>query len=196
MFETGDVVLGDRAYATARGIYRVREAGAHVIVRLNPYTLRCCGLDRKRINLVGEENNIPKVGVCEYTIIIPVPPERRSKSHKTWKLEDAIAWVPARAIAARTRNGDVIWVLTTLSSDELPPHLVLILYRLRWQIELAFKRLKSLLHLDTLPSRQGPTAKSWMLTRFIAAALAQKLVQPKGPLSPWGYGLQQKGIHA
>jgi hypothetical protein len=60
------------------------------------------------------------------------------------------------------------------------------LYRLRWQIELLFKRLKSLLHLDSLPSRQGPTAKSWLLARWIAAALAQRLVQPSGPLPPGG----------
>jgi hypothetical protein len=66
------------------------------------------------------------------------------------------------------------------------------LYRLRWQIELLFKRLKSLLHLDTLPSRQGPTAKSWMLARFLAAALAQRLVEPNGPLSPWGYEIRSE----
>jgi DDE family transposase len=70
---------------------------------------------------------------------------------------------------------------------------ILGLYRIRWQIELLFKRLKSLLHLDALPSREGPTAKSWMLARLIAAALAQRLVQPAGPLSPWGYILRGNG---
>ena len=65
-----------------------------------------------------------------------------------------------------------------------------------WQIELFFKRLKSLLHLDALPSRQGPTAKSWMLARFLAAALAQRLVQPAGPLSPWGYELREPQVYA
>jgi len=81
--------------------------------------------------------------------------------------------------------------VTTLDAAELPALQVMALYRLRWQIELLFKRLKSLLHLDTLPSRQGPTAKSWMLARLIAAALAQRLVQPSGPLSPWGYRLRE-----
>jgi len=73
-----------------------------------------------------------------------------------------------------------------LRPDRIHDHL----YRLRWQIELLFKRLKSLLHLDALPSREGPTAKSWMLARLTAAALAQRLVQPAGPLSPWGYVLR------
>ena len=120
----------------------------------------------------------------------PVPPPP-TKSHKPWDLAKAIAWIPARAVAARTRSGEVIWILTTLPNS-VPALAVMGLYRLRWQIELLFKRLKSLLHLDTLPSRQGPTAKSWMLARFLAAALAQRLVEPNGPLSPWGYELRNR----
>ena len=103
----------------------------------------------------------------------------------------AIAWLPARALASRTRKGEVIWILTTLTVAELPALAVLGLYRLRWQIEPFFKRLKSLLHMDTLPSREGPTAKSWVFARLIAAALAQQLMQPSGPLSPWGYQLRE-----
>lgn len=188
--EAGEVVLGDRAYATARGVHAARSAGAHVVVRLNPHTLRVCDQNRQRISLLAKEKKIPKVGAIEYSIVIPIPPERRSKSHKTWDSAKAIAWVPARAIAARTRHNDVIWILTTLEASQLPPVVAMQLYRLRWQIELLFKRLKSLLHLDTLPSRRGPTAKSWMLARFLAAALAHRLVQPSGPLSPYGYELR------
>jgi IS4 transposase len=102
----------------------------------------------------------------------------------------------ARAIAGRTRRGEVIWILTTLPAAQAPSAELLQLYRLRWQIELFFKRLKSLLHFDTLPSRQGPTARSWMLSRLLAAALAQKLAQPSGPLSPWGYEVQTERLHA
>lgn len=188
--EAGEVVLGDRAYATARGVHAVHSAGADVVVRLNPHTLRVCDHNRQRISLLAKETEVPAVGEIEYQILIPIPPETRSKSHKTWDSAKAIAWVPARAIAARTRRHDVIWILTTLDACQLPATVAMQLYRLRWQIELLFKRLKSLLHLDTLPSRRGPTAKSWMLARFLAAALAQRLVQPSGPLSPYGYELR------
>jgi len=188
-FRPGEVVLGDRAYATARGVHAVRRAEAHVIARFNPGNLRTCDAQRQRILLVEKEREIPVVGVVEYSVTIPVPPEP-TKSHKSWNSAKAIAWIPARAIAARTRAGEVIWILTTFDASQLPAIAVMGLYRLRWQIELLFKRLKSLLHLDTLPSREGPTAKSWMLARLIAAGLAQRLVQPSGPLSPWGYQLQ------
>ena len=188
--EKGELVLGDRAYGTARGVYAVRQAEAHVVVRFNPVTLRTCDDQRRRIFLEDREAEVPVTGAVEFRIVLPVPPER-TKSHKTWASSNAIAWIPVRAVASRTRNGEVIWILTTLTTAQLPALAVLGLYRLRWQIELFFKRLKSLLHMDTMPSREGPTAKSWMLARLIAAALAQLLVQPSGPLSPWGYQLRE-----
>ena len=191
----GELILGDRAYGTARGVYAVRQVDGHVVVRFNPVTLRTCDEQRRRIFLQEKEPEVPVTGVVEFKIILPVPPDP-TKSHKTWDSSKAIAWLPVRAIAARTRDKDVIWILTTLSAVELPALAVLGLYRLRWQIELFFKRLKSLLHLDTLPSREGPTAKSWMLARLIAAALAQRLVQPSGPLSPWGYQLRAESVPA
>jgi hypothetical protein len=191
-FGAGDVVLGDRGYATARGVYAVRQQEAHVLVRFNPASLRTCDEKRRRIYFAEKEEEVPKIGAVEFRTTIPVPPTA-TRSHKTWDSAKAIAWVPARAIAARTRTGEVTWLLTTLPSKQMPAIGILGLYRVRWQIELLFKRLKSLLHLDTLPSREGPTAKSWMLGRLIAAALAQRLVQPAGPLSPWGYALRGNG---
>jgi Transposase DDE domain len=189
-----EVILGDRAYATARGLWAVYSAHADVVARLNPHTIRVCDEQRKRLALGDKEKEVPQIGGIEFTILVPIPPEKRTKTRK-WGLRRAIAWVPARAVAARTRDGSVIWLLTTLSAQQASWQELMQLYRLRWQIELFFKRLKSLLHLDTLPSRQGPTAKSWMLARFLAAALAQRLVQPAGPLSPWGYELSTMRLH-
>ena len=194
--KAGDLVLGDRMYATARGIYAVRQANAHVLVRLNPHTLRMCDMNQQRTSLLSETDRIPCVGSLEFSVLVPIPPERHTKSHRTWDIKDTIAWIPARVVASRTRTGEVIWILTTVPEVDLAPDIVLVLYRFRWQIELLFKRLKSLLHLDMLPSREGPTAKSWMLARFLAAALAQRMVEPSGALSPWGYEIRQIRVHA
>jgi Transposase DDE domain len=188
------VILGDRAYATARGIQAVRQAEAHVVVRFNPVTLRTCDAERQRLFLPPHEAQVPAVGALDLAVLVAVPPPA-TRSHKPWQVAKAIPWVEARAIGARTRTGEVIWILSTLRAAQLPALRAMALYRLRWQIELLFKRLKSLLHLDTLPSRQGPPAKSWMLARLIAAALAQRLVQPAGPLSPWGYELGIESSH-
>lgn len=186
--QEGELILGDRAYGTARGLHSVTQQRARVAVRFNPVTLRTCDSKRRRVYLKGREDEVPAAGAVEFSILVPTPPPP-TKSHKPWDLAKAIAWIPARAVAARTRGGEVIWILTNLPPS-VPALAVMGLYRLRWQIELQFKRLKSLLHLDTLPSRQGPTAKSWMLARFLTAALAQRLVDPNGPLSPWGYEIR------
>ncbi|MGH9454281.1 MAG: transposase [Terriglobia bacterium] len=190
-----EVILGDRAYATARGLWAIESARAYVVARMNPHTIRVCNERRQRISLRSQEESVPKIGGVEFSILVPIPPAKRTKSHK-WPLARAMAWVPARAVAARTRSGEVIWLLAALPQEQASPRQLMQLYRLRWQIELFFKRLKSLLPMDTLPSRQGPTAKSWMLARFLAAALAQELVQPAGPLSPWGYELRPSRLHA
>jgi len=90
------------------------------------------------------------VGAIEYQILVPIPQKKTPKAQNLDSAK-AIAWVPARAIAARTRHNDVIWILTTLDSTQLPAMVAMQLYRLRWQIELLFKRLKSLLHLTRFP---------------------------------------------
>lgn len=181
----GEVVLGDRAYATARGLDAVRRGGGHVLVRAHPSNIRLCDMDRAPIHLSAREPEVPVLGATTWPVLVPVPPE--DKPMHGWRLERATNWIPARAIAGRTRTGSVIWLLTTLADDALSATTALEAYRVRWQIELFFKRLKSQLHMDTLPTRCGPTAKSWMLAKLLAAALAQKLTQPSGPLSPWGY---------
>lgn len=186
----GDVVLGDRGYAYARSIAAANAKGAAVVVRINPAGIRLCDLDRRPIKIGNRARAVPEVGVRAWEAMLPIPPDKRTKSHKSWPLSKAIDWIPVRVVAARTRKKKIIWVLTTLSPDMGAPEQVMDLYRLRWQVELLFKRLKSLLALDGLPSRQGPTARSWILARLLAAALTQKLLAPNEALSPWGYVLR------
>ena len=49
------------------------------------------------------------------------------------------------------------------------------MYRERWQIELFFKSLKSILDLDELPTRDPTSARPWILLKMIAAILALRL---------------------
>lgn len=192
----GEIIVGDRCYARARGIADVHQAGAHVVVRVTPQAIRLCDRERGILHLPGMAEAVPQVGAQEWEILVPVPPDEAPKGKGAWPMSKAKDWIPARIVASKTQKGEVIWLLTTLGQEVLPAMQVLRLYRLRWQVELAFKRLKSLLHVDTLPTRQGPTAKSWLLARLLAAALAQRLAQPAGPLSPWGYELLPARVHA
>lgn len=182
-----DLVLGDRGYGHARGIHSLQLQGAQVLVRVNPESVRFYDLERRRVMPADWRDQVPKMGVVEWNLLMPVPPERRSKTHKPWALDQAQAWLPVRLIAARTPKGGIIWLLTTASAADLPGWRAMELYRLRWQIELFFKRLKTLLWLDRLPAKPGPTARSWILAKLLTAILAQSLTLPNSGFSPWGY---------
>ena len=59
-------------------------------------------------------------------------------------------------------------------------------YRLRWQIELAFKRLKSLIKVDLLPTRTEAGGRSWIYPHLILALLMEEICQEILESSPSG----------
>jgi IS4 transposase len=69
-------------------------------------------------------------------------------------------------------------MLVTSLPAEVPASDVLQAYRLRWQVELAFKRLKSLLGLGRLPAKNGALARSWLLAHLIMALLIEDTSRP------------------
>ena len=52
---------------------------------------------------------------------------------------------------------------------------VLALYRFRWQIELAFKRMKSFAGLDRLPAKKPELAQAWIYAKLIAVLIAEQI---------------------
>ena len=66
---------------------------------------------------------------------------------------------------------------TSLPKSGYSAKAILAVYRLRWQIELAFKRLKSLLHIDQLPTRTERGSQSWLYAHLILALLCDDLSQ-------------------
>jgi hypothetical protein len=81
-------------------------------------------------------------------------------------------------------------VVTTLPAGELSTRAVLELYRSRWQVELAFKRLKSLLEMGCVPKSVSSTALAWMQGKLLEALLLEKLLEVAEVFSPWGHSLQ------
>ena len=62
-------------------------------------------------------------------------------------------------------------------------------YRLRWQVELVFKRFKSLAELGRLPKHDEESAKAWLYGKLLVALLVEKLIGHATAVSPWGYRL-------
>lgn len=70
------------------------------------------------------------------------------------------------------------WVLIVTSLGEgYAAADILDAYRLRWQIELAFKRMKSLIHIDQLPTRSEDASRSWLLSFLLMTTLCDDMNQ-------------------
>ena len=90
----------------------------------------------------------------------------------------AEARAEARSKQRTIRPGTLIaaeWVIMVTSLDpcEYATARVLELYRLRWRIEIAFKRMKSLIGLKGPPGECPAVAKAWVLCHLIAALLTE-----------------------
>jgi hypothetical protein len=168
----GDLVLGDRGYGHFRGFVSALAKRADVLVRVEANQMKIFSLCGERVHLGILAGQIPKTGSLDFELVWHGPDKDCRK---------------VRIIGTRTAKGDVCWLATNLAADELPNTAAAELYRVRWQIELLFKRMKSLLEMDDLRSREGPTAKVFILAKLITAFLALRLTDKSEDFSPYGY---------
>jgi SRSO17 transposase len=84
---------------------------------------------------------------------------------------------------------EYVAVLTTLPAT-IPCVSVLDLYRTRWQIELAFKRLKTLLGAGHVPKYDPDSARAWIYGKLLSVLLIERLSLEARLFSPWGFPLR------
>jgi hypothetical protein len=162
----GDLVLGDRGYGHANGLACALKAGSRILVRFEFSNLRLLDDQGEKIWPEQAQAALGNSSCLEFCAYLP-------------------NWVgPLRVIGARNDKGKPVWLLTDLTPEELPADKARSLYGRRWQIELFFKRLKSILDLDALATRDGPSAKAWIWAKLLLASLAVLLAHER--FSPWG----------
>lgn len=80
-----------------------------------------------------------------------------------------------------------VLVFTSLPRQVAGRRQVLECYRLRWQIELTFKRFKSIVQLGNGPKHDDASTRAWLYGKLLVALLAEKLMRLGSAISPWGY---------
>jgi Transposase DDE domain len=199
-YRPGDIVLGDRYYARPRDLRPVMEAGADFIVRTGWNSLRLLQANGEPFDLfaalaaqAGQEGEVQvriHEGIKAATPLIlrlvvrRKDPEQAAAEHKRL-LKDA----RKRGKQPDPRSLEAakyILLLTALPADAFPPADILTLYRFRWQIELAFKRFKSLAGLDMLPAKKPELARAWIHARLIVAIIAEQIAGQVPDSSPSG----------
>ncbi len=83
-------------------------------------------------------------------------------------------------------------VFTTLPAKVATPAQVLECYRLRWQIELTFKGLKSIAQLGHVPKSDDRSSRAWLYGKLLVALLTQKLARIGRSISPGATTLSNK----
>jgi hypothetical protein len=184
----GELWLADRGYAKADGLYYLKQGGADFVVRVSWNSLSLRSLDGEAFNLAHQLEQLGQARHAEWQIVvvtragqtIPVrllvrrkPPEAIEREMK--RITDKAA---RRGRTRRSGEPDprsLVAAQFTILATTLaePADQVFDLYRLRWQIEIAFKRLKSLLHIDQLQAKHHDLARTWILAHLIAALLIE-----------------------
>jgi len=200
--ERGDLLLGDRAYGTPPGVAHVCGAGGDVVVRINLRMLplftrkgrRLSILSRLRSLRVGEARAWPAwVHGPEGPIAGRLVATKRSAAaarSARRQLKRRASRRQRSVSAASAEAAQYVFVWTSLPEAEYPAASIMELYRLRWQIELTFKRMKSLLGLGQLPKRSDASARAWLHGKLFVALLTERLIEEASLFSPWGYYLE------
>jgi hypothetical protein len=200
----GDVLLGDRNFLRTAGVKAVVEASADVVVRLraNHELIRdeqgrvFDALDRARsvrvsrpkewaVQLVGSQ----ELAIPARVIIVKLPAPVARKSER--KIKAKARRKQRRAGPKALRAASFFMLCTTLPESEFSTKAVLELYRFRWQIEIAFKRLKQILNLGHLPHKTKESGTAWIMAKLVLALLLEILYRNERSFSPWGYDLEQ-----
>lgn len=196
-FEPGELVLVDRGYSHRAGVAHVMDAGAEVVVRWNPGLFPLEDMRGRALDLLPRLRALQAGQTAEWSACFQWKQKRyplRLCAIRKSKL--AAARALRRAQRKAQRNGTqqaqaealelTAYVLVLTSERSLPLSAVLELYRGRWQVELVFKRLKSLLDAGQLPKNDDASALAWMQAKILTALLVDRVLLEGKFFSPWG----------
>lgn len=199
--EAGKVYLGDRGYAGRAGVAHVLAHGGRVVVRAHFKSLALETRRGRALKPLALLSTLKQAEVGDWPVWIQGSKERHALRlvavRKTPQAAEAEKR-RLRRLASRRREplsreslrlAQYICVATDLSASELPPVQALELYRMRWQIELVFKRLKSLLGLGNLRAKNGALARTYLLSKILGALLVEELSGHALSFFPWGFPL-------
>src|ERR1700730_8827387 len=199
----GDLLIADRGFANRKGVRHVHQHNGSVIVRLNLTNLPLSDGAGQPFALLPHLRTLSADRVGDWPVTV-----REDKKGLPLIVGSVCAIKKSKTAAERSRAkaeresrrgghqvqpetleaAEYIFVLTTLAAD-VPAPAILEMYRGRWQVELTFKRLKSLLALGHLKKVDPQGAKAWLQGKLLVAVLIETLIALAERFFPWGYPL-------
>jgi len=201
--EEGDLWIGDRGYGKPAGIDHVISGGGDVLVRIGWNSLKLCDEQGQNFDLLKQLRLLGLHEVGDWRVFIAhgkdliagrICAVRKSvaaanRERKRILKENS---KKGRQTNPKTLEAAGYTIVFTTLDQSIPAETVLTIYRARWQIELTFKRLKSLLGLGHLHNQNSESAKAWLYGKLLAACLIEALAVVAERFFPWGYPLGEK----
>lgn len=197
-----DCIVGDRGYSTPQGITYLHQREAYSLVRVNSGALAFFSEADKAFHLLEQISILKKAfQASEWKVFLKDAENKIIEGRLcVIRKSDIAAEIAIKKLVEKAKKrqrkikpetleyAKYIIIFTTLPA-EYPLEIIFEWYRLRWQIELAFKRLKSLIHLGHLPKYDEASSKAWLYGKLLIGLLTEKLMSYASSFSPCGYCL-------
>ena len=192
----GDLVSGDRVYGTPPGIAAVTRRGGEVLIRLNHKALPLWDAADQRFPVARRVRSLGAGRSGEWATAVWHDGRRIDGRLVALRLPAAVARLARRraerkagkkgkrSSAEATRLAGFVPVWTTVPAAIHPAERVPALDRIRWQVELAFERLKSSMGLGQLPKRSDARGRAWRHGKLPVALVAERLLGAAETFSP------------
>jgi hypothetical protein len=198
----GEIIVGDRGYAQRAGVASVLDQDAHALVRTNWQNFPLLSTRGKSLDIVQILQLLGPGEIGDWPVSFEY--EKRSYPMRLIairKSADAAEKERKRIHHEAQRKGkkphpkslqaaEFIYLLTDMNAEMLPPAEALDLYRLRWQIEIFFKRLKGVMRLKNLRARNEHLARAYLYSKILGALIVDELRHEALSFFPWGYPLR------
>ncbi len=199
----GDCLIADRGYSRAEDICYVNDHQGYSMIRLNTASLPLYqhDNDNKKFNLLSAVKSLSKPHESkEFKVLIKTADNQKVFGRIcVIRKSDKSAEIAIKKLQRNAKKKQItikpetiefakyVIVFTTLPIDLYNTNQILEWYRVRWQIELVFKRLKSIAGLGHLPKHDDASSRSWLYAKLLIGLLANKLSEFAKTFSPWGY---------
>lgn len=186
--QAGQLALVDRGYSNGPGIASAVKKGADVLCRLNRGALPLYTRDGERIDVMERLRSLKGRRTEQWPVeirtelegeamviqgrlvAVRLPKKEAEEARKRVRKEYG-----KKTSAQMLEAAGYVALFVTVPATRMSAAHCMELYRLRWQVELLFKRWKSICGLDELPNFVEDTILSWVLAKVLLVLILERM---------------------